>query len=77
MNYSQQHLADAVRAIQALDTDAIERLAHVMADVPARGGRLFLLGVGGCAVKLNPPLVISEEPLREGLGVLEEIAQEL
>jgi len=43
-----------------------------------RGVMLFApVGVGGCAIKINPPLVISEEPLREGLGVLEEIAREL
>ena len=43
-----------------------------------RGVMLFApVGVGGCAVKLNPPLVIKEDALREGLGVLEEIAREL
>jgi 4-aminobutyrate aminotransferase-like enzyme len=35
------------------------------------------VGVGGCAVKLNPPLTIREEALREGLDVLREIAAEL
>jgi 4-aminobutyrate aminotransferase-like enzyme len=43
-----------------------------------RGVMLFApVGVGGCAVKINPPLVITEEPLREGLEVLEQIAREL
>jgi 4-aminobutyrate aminotransferase-like enzyme len=43
-----------------------------------RGVMLFApVGVGGCAVKINPPLVIDEEPLREGLDVLEDIAREL
>ncbi|HEY3319455.1 MAG TPA: aspartate aminotransferase family protein [Planctomycetota bacterium] len=43
-----------------------------------RGVMLFApVGVGGCAVKINPPLVISEEALREGLGVLEEVAREI
>jgi 4-aminobutyrate aminotransferase-like enzyme len=43
-----------------------------------RGVMLFApVGVGGCAIKINPPLMISEEPLREGLGVLEDIAREL
>jgi len=31
------------------------------------------VGVGGCAVKINPPLTITEDALREGLGVLEAI----
>lgn len=35
------------------------------------------VGVGGCAVKINPPLVIPEEALREGLDVLEAIARNL
>lgn len=39
-----------------------------------RGVLLFApVGVGGCAVKVNPPLVINEEALREGLSVLEAI----
>ncbi|HUT59690.1 MAG TPA: aminotransferase class III-fold pyridoxal phosphate-dependent enzyme, partial [Phycisphaerae bacterium] len=43
-----------------------------------RGVMLFApVGVGGCAIKINPPLVINEEGLREGLGVLEDLAQEL
>jgi len=43
-----------------------------------RGVMLFApVGVGGCAIKINPPLVINEEALREGLEVLEKIASEL
>jgi 4-aminobutyrate aminotransferase-like enzyme len=43
-----------------------------------RGIMLFApVGVGGCAIKINPPLVITEDALREGLEVLEQIAAEL
>jgi 4-aminobutyrate aminotransferase-like enzyme len=35
------------------------------------------VGVGGCAVKINPPLTITKEALVEGLGVLEAIVQSL
>jgi 4-aminobutyrate aminotransferase/(S)-3-amino-2-methylpropionate transaminase len=43
-----------------------------------RGVMLFApVGVGGCAIKVNPPLVITEEALLEGLGVLEHISKEL
>ena len=35
--------------VARLDRDAIERMATVLADVRARGGRLFILGVGGGA----------------------------
>jgi len=35
------------------------------------------VGVGGCAVKINPPLTVTEDALREGLDVLEKIALSL
>jgi len=31
------------------------------------------VGVGGCAIKLNPPLVIDEAGLREGLAVVQDV----
>jgi D-sedoheptulose 7-phosphate isomerase len=49
MSYSRQHLQEASRIIDALDPDAIERVADVLARVRGRGGRLFFLGVGGGA----------------------------
>jgi 4-aminobutyrate aminotransferase-like enzyme len=43
-----------------------------------RGILLFApVGVGGCAVKINPPLTITEEALREGLDELEQVATEI
>ena len=30
------------------------------------------VGYGGASVKISPPLVIPEEPLREGIAVIEE-----
>ncbi len=43
-----------------------------------RGVMLFApVGVGGCAIKICPPLVIDEAALREGLDVLRAIAAEL
>ena len=49
MSYARQHLQEAARIIDSLDTDAIERMAEVLANVRSRGGRLFFLGVGGSA----------------------------
>jgi D-sedoheptulose 7-phosphate isomerase len=49
MIYTRQHLDEAARVLQALDVDAIEHVARVLAGVRARGGRLFFLGVGGSA----------------------------
>jgi len=42
-----------------------------------RGVMLFApVGVGGGAIKINPPLVISEDQLREGIEVIEGVIQE-
>jgi D-sedoheptulose 7-phosphate isomerase len=49
VTYTEQHLAEAAQVLQALDRAAIERVVDVLADVRARGGRLFFLGVGGGA----------------------------
>ena len=55
-----------------------ERAWQVVMKAYQRGVILFApVGVGGCAIKICPPLVITEEPLREGLGVLKEIVAEL
>lgn len=53
MTYTQQHLTEARQVIERLDVDAIERLAHLLAQVRARGGRLFLLGVGGSSANAS------------------------
>ena len=43
-----------------------------------KGVMLFApVGVGGCAIKINPPLTITEEAFREGIEVLVEIAKSL
>jgi D-sedoheptulose 7-phosphate isomerase len=49
VNYAQQHLDETAAIVRSLDAGAIERMAHALADVRARGGRLFFLGVGGGA----------------------------
>lgn len=41
--------AAAERAMAAIDRDAVERMAQALASVRERGGRLFLIGVGGSA----------------------------
>jgi D-sedoheptulose 7-phosphate isomerase len=53
MNYARQHLQEAVRIIESLDADAIERVASALAEVRDRGGRLFFLGVGGSAANCS------------------------
>lgn len=48
-SFSSAYLDQTRRVIDALDPDAIEALAAVLVTVRQRGGRLFVLGVGGSA----------------------------
>jgi D-sedoheptulose 7-phosphate isomerase len=43
------YLAETVAILNAIDANALERLATGLAAVRAAGGRLFILGVGGSA----------------------------
>lgn len=49
MTFSKEFLAESVAVISAIDTDQIEDVAQGIADVRERGGRLFIVGVGGSA----------------------------
>lgn len=49
MSYARQHLDEAAEILRRLDADAIDRMATLLADVRAQGGRVFFLGVGGSA----------------------------
>lgn len=49
MNYAKIHLSEAIEIIKQIDPEVIERIADLLAQVKADGGRLFFLGVGGSA----------------------------
>lgn len=49
MVYAAQYLAETAQIVEKLDTNAIEKLARMIVEMRARGGRLFILGVGGGA----------------------------
>jgi len=49
MSYAKQHLDEAVEIIHQIDTNAIEKMADLLAGVKQSGGRIFFLGVGGSA----------------------------
>lgn len=49
MTHAKTYLDEARQIIERLDADAIERLAALLVAARARGGRLFVLGVGGGA----------------------------
>src|SRR3989442_591367 len=49
MSFATEYLAEAKQIIEQLDAAVIEQLAGLLADLPTRGGRLFILGGGGSA----------------------------
>jgi D-sedoheptulose 7-phosphate isomerase len=49
VTFSKDFLAESVAVIGAIDADRIEDVARGLAAVRERGGRLFILGVGGSA----------------------------
>lgn len=49
MTHTERYLEEACRTLRGLDAAAVERLAEELAEVRARSGRLFVLGVGGGA----------------------------
>ena len=53
MSYAKQHLEEAALVLAGLDTTAIEKMVTLLADLRARGGRLFFLGVGGGAANCS------------------------
>jgi D-sedoheptulose 7-phosphate isomerase len=53
VTHSEQYLAEAKRVIDGLDVAAIERMAALLEQTRQRGGRLFILGVGGSAANAS------------------------
>lgn len=47
--FAKQFLDEAQDVARKLDVGSVERIAAALADVRSRGGRLFILGVGGSA----------------------------
>ena len=53
MNFTRQYLAEVGQILLQLDADVIERVVPLLAETRARGGRLFILGVGGSAANAS------------------------
>jgi len=53
MSHAAQYFHEARRITEQIDCEMIERMAEGLADLRARGGRLFLLGVGGSAANCS------------------------
>jgi D-sedoheptulose 7-phosphate isomerase len=53
MTFTQQFLQEAAEILTRIDTAAVEAVALLLAGCRARGGRLFILGVGGSAANAS------------------------
>jgi len=53
MTHTQRFLEQTSRIAAAIDHDVVERIVTGLAEIRARGGRLFLLGVGGSAANCS------------------------
>ena len=53
MSYSEQHLREVDEIVAKLDPVLCEKAVELLAAVRARGGRLFILGVGGSAANAS------------------------
>ncbi len=51
--FAREYLAEIARIAQRLDPTAIERAVDLLAETRARGGRVFVLGVGGSAANAS------------------------
>ena len=53
MSYSKEHLREAAEIVSKLDPALCEKAVELLSGVRARGGRLFVLGVGGSAANAS------------------------
>ncbi len=53
MTFIEQYLAETQRVTAELNTGALEKMIEELVDVRDRGGRLFILGVGGSAANAS------------------------
>lgn len=51
--YSEQHLRETQEIVSKLQPDVLERMVGKLVEIRARGGRLFILGVGGSAANAS------------------------
>ena len=53
MSFSKQHLDESIEITHAINPDTIEKMVELLVDVKSKGGRLFVLGVGGSAANAS------------------------
>jgi D-sedoheptulose 7-phosphate isomerase len=53
MNFTQTHLEETIKITQSIDSDKIEEMVDLFAEIKNNNGRLFILGVGGSAANAS------------------------
>jgi len=53
MSYSSQHIGEAISILGQLNPETMEKMVDLLAATRERGGRLFILGVGGSAANAS------------------------
>jgi D-sedoheptulose 7-phosphate isomerase len=53
MSFTKTFIAEAIEILNKLDEAPVEKMADVIAETRAQGGRLFVLGVGGSAANAS------------------------
>ena len=53
MSFSDKHLNESVEITKQINSEIVEAIVKLLADVKATGGRLFVLGVGGSAANAS------------------------
>src|SRR6185295_1471519 len=53
MSFAEDYLAESTKVLAQLDRSQLEKMAAILADARERGGRLFVLGVGGSAANAS------------------------
>src|SRR5690348_745642 len=53
MDFAEKFLTEAAEIARRLDRRAVERMVRLLAETRSRGGRLFILGVGGSAANAS------------------------
>jgi D-sedoheptulose 7-phosphate isomerase len=53
MTYTEKHLQETKEVVAGLNLQTIEKSVELLAAIRARGGRLFILGVGGSAANAS------------------------
>src|ERR1700712_2507874 len=53
MNFTEQYLSEVQAITAQLSVDHIDKMVQILAAIRQRGGRLFILGVGGSAANAS------------------------